>query len=254
MRVLITRPEGDAGPLRTLLEERGFEVVMLPTTTVQPVEDDSELADALAQLEDHDWMVFTSRNAVDAVMRTMRSRECEIPPGLLIAAVGSRTEGVLRQAGMRVACVPQEATGEALAHALIQRGVRGSRILLPAGDRARPQLAEILRQAGAEVRVVTAYRTVMAPAGKAYPALKALRSGSINAVALASPSAFEGLLALLGPDARSLGRVGLVCIGPTTASAVRDAGFTPAVVAEPHTLEGLVGAVSNLDSMETSHE
>jgi uroporphyrinogen-III synthase len=42
----------------------------------------------------------------------------------------------------------------------------------------------------------------------------------------------------------------LVCIGPTTAAAARAAGFEPAAVAEPHTVEGLADAIAKLGMTE----
>jgi uroporphyrinogen-III synthase len=48
---------------------------------------------------------------------------------------------------------------------------------------------------------------------------------------------------MLGTDAPLLRKIRLVCIGPSTAAAVRDLGFRPAAVAAEHTLDGLVAAI-----------
>lgn len=245
-RVLITRPQADAAPLAGLLEERGFEVVSLPTVSVDRVEEQTELHAALRHFHAYGWILFTSRNAVQIVLDEISRLGLSIPPAVKVGAVGPRTAADLAASGVTVDCVPSDASAVSLARALIAQGVGGTSVLLPAGDRARTELPEALRDAGANVDVVTVYRTSVGVA--ASPAeVEQLRAGEIDVVALASPSAFAGLVSLLGDDVSPLRRVRLVCIGPTTASAVREAGFEPAAVAAPHTVEGLVDAIANLE-------
>jgi uroporphyrinogen-III synthase/uroporphyrinogen III methyltransferase/synthase len=74
----------------------------------------------------------------------------------------------------------------------------------------------------------------------------ALSGGQVDVVALASPSALNEIAAALDGDLRPLRAVRLVCIGPTTAEAVRAAGLVPAAVAEPHTAAGLASAIAGL--------
>ena len=245
MRQTETAPV-DAGPLAELLEARGFDIVVMPTLSVHPVEDQAELHAALRRLESYGWILFTSQNSVHAVLTEMGSLGLSIPASLKVAAVGPRTADALRAAGVEVACVPDEASGTALARALTDVGVRGSTILLPIGDKARSELSDALREGGAEVHIVTVYRTSISQVAPV-ASMELLREGSIAVVALASPSAFTGLLSMLGAEAPLLGGVRLVCIGPTTASAVRAAGFEPAAVAGSHTLVGLAEAIANLD-------
>ncbi len=95
-----------------------------------------------------------------------------------------------------------------------------------------------------------AYRTVPPPKTERV-GLEALRRGEIDVVALASPSATRNLVAMLGAEVDCLHSVRLACIGPTTAGAVDELGLAPAIVAEPHTLDGLAAAITDLYREET---
>jgi uroporphyrinogen-III synthase len=139
-------------------------------------------------------------------------------------------------------CVPERATASDLAAALISDGIEGAHILLPAGNLARPELRRELEGAGAWVDEVVAYRTVR-PDEIDTAALDALRTGTVDVVALASPSAIRNLVDMLEGDVACLQRAALACIGPSTAAAVQDLGLSPTVVAARHTLDGLAEAI-----------
>jgi uroporphyrinogen-III synthase len=110
-------------------------------------------------------------------------------------------------------------------------------VLLPVSDRARDTLAAGLREQGAGVDVVVAYRT-LAPSGARDGLERALAEG-IDLVLLASPSAVESLVGALGGRARA---VAAAVIGPVTEQAARAAGLDVRGVASPATVQGLAAA------------
>src|SRR5947209_9027052 len=239
VRILITRAADDAAPLRRRLEEMGAVVRELPTIELAPPDDCGPLDEALRALDQFDWIAFTSRRAIRAVLDRRQVLGLSAARWPRVAAVGPATEAELALAGIRVDCRPVEATGGDLAAVLAERGVQGARILLPLGDIARPDLQAGLEAAGAEIVAVVAYRTLQ-PLEARGDSLQALRRGGVDVIALASPSAARNLAAMLGADAPLLQYVRLVCIGPTTAAAVRELGLEPAAVAAEPTLDGLV--------------
>lgn len=252
LRVLNTRAREDAAELHRRLEGLGAQVFDLSTISIEPLMDSDSMRAALEHLDRYDWIAFTSRNAVRAVFPSLDWRNWNPGSAPKVAAIGPSTAAEIQRRGMGVSLMPGEATSEALARAMITAGVRDSRIFLPVGNLARDELRRALEQAGARVECVVAYRTVPAQNGDD-EALKALLQKGIDVVALASPSAFlaltdmrvEGLF-----DALRLAR--LVCIGPTTAASVREAGFEPAGVADLHTIDGLVDEVVEVCGRETS--
>ncbi len=115
-------------------------------------------------------------------------------------------------------------------------------MLLPRADKARPALAHDLRQKGALVDEVVAYRTTAAPSGN----LQAiLGNGKIDILTFTSSSTVRNLAAALSgrPPAEALAGMLVACIGPVTARTAQELGIRVDVVAGEHTIEGLVEAV-----------
>jgi uroporphyrinogen-III synthase len=138
--------------------------------------------------------------------------------------------------GVEITLIPEEYSADALADELDI--FDGMRLLLPQSEIARAVLAETLRKRGAEVRAITAYRTVRGSGG--VDAAGMLRRGEIDAVTFTSPSTVINFVARIGfvPD------VPAASIGGQTSQAARELGFAVIVEAEKHTVEGMVAALA----------
>jgi uroporphyrinogen-III synthase len=215
-------------------------VVRWPCVSYGSPEDTEPLEVALADLDAFDWIVLTSPRAAEVLVRDAG----RAPARTQIAAAGPSTAARLEEAGWAVHLVPDSYGGGPLIEALAASGeARGARILFPCSDRALPATAEGLTRLGATVERVIAYRTL--PGSPATAEVMAdVAAGGVHVVTFASPSAVEGLCRTLTRDEADgvLGRVPSAAIGDTTASALRDAGYPPAAVAQPSTLAGLVEA------------
>lgn len=245
MRVVVTRPRAQAGALAELLQARGFEPVFFPTIRITPVADPRPLDAALGRLAGFDWVIFTSANAVDAVWDRLDRLGRTFPPGLRVAAIGPKTAARLEGHGIAPDFVPDEYLSEAVVPGL--GDLSGRRVLLPLADIADDTLEAAVRAARGSPETVTAYHTQPAtpdPAG-----LAALRSG-VAAVVFTSASTalhFSTLARAAGLDPFNLpGRPLIICIGPKTAAAAREAGLPVDRVAGAYTLEGLVSALEEV--------
>lgn len=234
--VVVTRAEERDGPLSTELKSLGLTVLVWAAVRVSPA-DTAALDAALSRAESFAWIVFTSRHAVAAVTARMSAP----PAGMRTAAVGRATAAVLQQHGWPVDLVPAEPSAAGLIAAFAAAGpVQGLRVLYPASSRALPTLAAGLTQLGAEVAMVEAYRTVAGAALDVEDCRSWIARDAVGAVTFASPSAVEELESALGEEdfRRLLGRAPAVAIGPTTARALTERGYT-AKLAESATLQGL---------------
>ncbi len=238
--VAVTRGEDGEGPLSTILKERGAKVLDWGSISFLPPEDPCPLLGSLARIRDYDWVCFSSPRAVDAVASRMR----EAPDGVMVAAVGPSTALALREAGWPVHRVPEEGRGEGLVAAFREAGdARGQKVLFPASDIARDVIPDGLSTLGAEVDRVTAYRTVTLSVDRE-ACRAALESSGVGVVTFASPSAMNALRAGIGEKLfhRLVREVPAAAMGPTTAQALREAGWGRLSVAEAPTLEGLANA------------
>lgn len=244
-RIVVTRPSVQALSLERALAGAGAAVVLLPVIRIAPPRDSAALRRAAAGAAAYDWIAFTSINSVAALRRAREELGLGLRglSGVMVAAVGEATAEAAAAWGLRAALVPAEFTSEALARALVKRGIAGQRVLIPRSEQGRTYLADALRAAGAEVDEVAAYRTEEAPLPPG--ALRAAFEGRADALAFASPSAVKAL-------GRACARAGLpwpwsapaICIGPVTAQEARRQGLAVAAVARPHTAAGLFEAIA----------
>jgi uroporphyrinogen III methyltransferase/synthase len=237
-QVVVTRARPQASGLVTRLRDLGARPIEVPAIRIDPPADGgAELDRAAAELADgrYDWVVFSSANAVEALLarlpdaRSFRSAR--------IAAMGPGTAGAL--AGWRLVAdlVPVRSVAEGLLEAFPDPVGPGVRVLLPRAAEGRLTLQDGLAAVGWEVDAVEAYRT--APLSLTEEERAALAGA--DAVCFASASSVHSLVGAAG-GLDSLPPV-VVCIGPTTAAAAEAAGLDVTAVAAHHTLDGLVDAL-----------
>ena len=242
-RVLVTRTRQQASDLSRALASRGAEPVELPTIEIVPTCDERELAESIADLKSsaYGWVVFTSANAVALFAGHLRAAGLDARAfgGARIAAIGPGTTEALRREGLRPDLVPERFVAEGLIEAFSRRVIRGQRVLLPRAEGARELLVEGLEAMGARVHELKLYRAAI-PERSDAEGLRRLRDGEIDVATFASSSAVRNLVAMLDGDIEPLRQVLIAAIGPVTADAVRAAGLSVGVMAESHTIEGLV--------------
>jgi uroporphyrinogen-III synthase len=225
-RVVVTRAAEQSGELVQELIARGTIPVLLPLLSFAAPEDAAPMDEALAELAEFDWVIFTSVNAVRAVATRATSlsyREDQFARVKSVAAVGPATAEAAKKAGFRVDYVPTTHNGLALAQELGER-VRGKRVFLPRSDRANPELPAALKQFGARVTEVVAYRTVP-PNSTEQRKWKEMLEGGADAVLFFSPTAVQHFAELLGEEQLRAAQdtIAMVAIGPITAKALREA-------------------------------
>jgi uroporphyrinogen-III synthase len=211
VKVVVTRPRAQAGPLVSRLEELGHEVVECPLIEIEPLT-------GRIEVEGYDWVIVTSPNGA----RELVSRASGALPK--VAAVGPGTAETLRELGVEPAFVPQVSSQDGL---LAEFPRPAGRVVFAAAEGARRGPIDEL---GADF--VALYRTrLVSPATPP--------EGDV--VVLASGSAARSFAALAV-------QIPAVTIGPQTTQAAENAGLRVVSEAETHDLEGLIEAVDRLAS------
>ncbi len=249
-RVLVTRTRQQASALSRLLSQQGAEPIELPAIEIKRHFNKDILTRVAETLRKggHDWVVFTSANAVDIFFDFLWDRCLDarnVAAG--VAAIGPGTAEALKRRGIYVDVTPdpKRYTAEGLLAAFDEQfDLRGQSVLLPRAEGARDVLIDGLTRQGAKVDEVTLY--VAAPPGAPEPeALRRLRAGEVDAVTFASSSAVKNLLKLLKGDTAPLKGPLIACIGPVTARTAREAGLEVDVEAKEHTIPGLARALQD---------
>jgi len=144
--ILVTRRSVQASQLSEGLTRLGAEVIPAPIVAIEPAAELARLDAALARLHEFDWMVLTSPNGAEALIKRMEH----------LALDGRALSGVKVAA---VDLVPRRFTTESLGEALRATGpLRGKRILLLRSDIAPTALAKVLGKAGATVEGIAGRR------------------------------------------------------------------------------------------------
>jgi len=251
LRIANTRALRQAPTLTRLLEQEGAEVLHYPTVEIEPCADSVEFDAALTELArgQFDWLIVTSTNTVYILADRLR----DLGMGLegvarsktKVAAVGSATAAAIAQElNLVIDLLPEEYVAESLAASL--QVSRGSRVFLPQSAIARPVLVRALKRAGAEVRAVAAYQTVVGHGGDDLP--RHFWQGDVDVVLFTSASTVHNFMSRLkaeSGDAGMLCDVTVACIGPMTAEAARRHELPVQVVAESRTVEGLVQSLKS---------
>jgi uroporphyrinogen III methyltransferase / synthase len=248
-RVLVARAAGQTESAARALREAGAEPVVIPCIVIGPVGDGSALREAVRDVRDTDWVVFTSENGVAFTWAALEAEGLgrDAFGHARFAVVGSATLAALKARGVVADVVAKEFRGEGLATELVPRlgGPRRtpvSVVLFRAQD-GGDALPKALIEAGAEVDVVPTYRTKARPEG-AHQVRRLLETGELDVVVLSSGSIAESLADALGDDSTPLlGRVTVAAIGPVTGSAAARLGLRVDVVAREATIAGLVRAL-----------
>lgn len=221
-RVLVTRPRDRASQLAKALRAQGAEVALLPAIRTQEIQPNPLLRQTLEQLNQYQWLVFTSPAGVEAFFSQLRSLGWDIRRlvGMKLAAIGSATAARLEERGLVVDLVPESYNGAALGEALAQKA-KGERLLLLRAREGSQDLPEKLKTHNLLYTDLPVYDTIEESADPLM--LERLRENQFDWVAFTSASTVRGFAKAMGqtsfPNLRAL------CIGHSTAKEAEKYGM-----------------------------
>ena len=260
-RVVVTRTVDQANEFAAMLRQAGFAPLLFPAIALEALPP-APLDAALEELASFDWLIFTSGNGVDFFFRRIEEREVanigsrqdtgtknhslggfaplrENRPR--IAVVGQATADKLTTRNIPIAFMPDQFVGEALVAGL--GDLTGQKVLLPRAKIGRPEIATLLRAAGAEWVEVALYDTVTAvPTAEAQQTL----AQGFEVVSFTSPSSVRNFLQLIAGQTaieRWVETAVILCIGPITAEAAVANGLPHPLAPDKYTLDNMITAL-----------
>jgi uroporphyrinogen III methyltransferase/synthase len=237
--VAVTRARAQASELALRLESLGAEVVQAPTIRTQPVSEPTHPPPL--DPSPYDLVCLTSPNGVEYLFEAMAASgyDARALAGARVAAIGPGTARALRERGIVADIVPARFVAESLVEALAD--IHAKRALVARASEARDVLPDALRARGIEVDVVALYETVAEP----LPPRALEQARSADYITFTSSSTVRFFLqAAGGLDGGALSpSTRIVSIGPVTSATLREHGLEPHVEADPHDVDGVVGAL-----------
>jgi len=157
LRVLVTRPAAQSGPIVQLLNERGMVPLRFPLFETVPCGDEAAHRARLEAARTWDGWIFTSVNAAH--------RATALTPGdrswPALYAIGDATARALEEAGRgSVLCPGRGSTSEDLLALPALHDVAERRLLVCTGEGGRDAIVPELRRRGASVDRLDLYRRI----------------------------------------------------------------------------------------------
>lgn len=242
--VMITRPEKQADDLAQLLIKEGANPIHFPTIKIVPPPDWRNLDKAIKNIDTYDWLIFTSANGVAFFFERLFAKKNDIRDlkGVKICCIGPATAKQIEDKGIKVDLIPAKFISEGILKSFSRTNLKGKKILIARAAKARDVLPEGLKKLGAQVDVVTAYKTIRS--GKKKKELEELfRENQVDVITFTSSSTVHNFIKIMGSGFKLPGGVKIACIGPVTAAAAKKTGFPVDIHQEEYTMEGLVGAL-----------
>jgi uroporphyrinogen III methyltransferase/synthase len=245
-RIVVTRARAQAASFVEALESLGAEAIEFPTIEIVAPESYEALDGAIDKIAEYDWIIFTSVNGVScfATRLTALKKDPLALRKMRVAAIGPETAKAVESLGVALHVVPEEFRAEAILGKLRPEEMRDRKVLIPRAAEARDVLVQTLRQWGAAVDVVEAYRTV-APTNDPGWMRALLLGGKADMVTFTSSSTVKNFVALV--EAKNLKQLlavtAVACIGPITQATAEEMGIRVDVVSRDYTVAGLTQAI-----------
>lgn len=248
--IMVTREKEASSGFSELLASCGAKTIEFPTIAIKPVGNTKEQKLSVENLEDYDFLVFTSVNGVTNYFQVLAShgKDSRELKGKEIIAIGEKTSEELLKYGLSADYMPAVYTAEGIISLAEKINLDGKKILIPRALVAREILPDTLRTMGAEVEVLCVYETLVPDYSRQELDLIKMRfaDAEIDLVTFTSSSTAANFFSLLGEDPELFGKTGFACIGPVTAATLLGYGFTPSVTADIHTTRGLKEKILDL--------
>jgi uroporphyrinogen-III synthase len=221
LKVLVTRPSGQAGALKQAILECGGKVERLPLLAIKPVlaEADRRYLRESAQFDD---LIFISPNAVRHAVEAIAIDKQRV------IAIGEATAALLEAQAIRVDLVPQFSNSEKLLDDERLGDMLKRRVLIIRGVDGRELLADRLRERGAEVTYAEVYRRCMPEP----PSAELIQHWDqrVDAMIITSEQMLNNLIALTNNNSKIL-NTALVVISERLKESAQQLGFTNTLVA-----------------------
>lgn len=220
INILCTRPIEDL--LIKEAEQKGIEITVssfIETEAIQNIDVQQEIEQALLQSA---TVVFTSMNAVDAVVNYKDDQL----PNWRIYCIGTTTNKLI-QNYFGEESIAGTASGAAELAVLIAEESNADEVIFFCGDQRRDELPEILRSNGIEVNEIVVYQTIAVPhkIEKKY-----------HGILFFSPSAVDSFFG----NNKIADQTILFAIGNTTATAIKKFTTNKIIISDEPGKESLV--------------
>ncbi len=241
--MLVTRASEQAPALIDALSKLGAKAIVVPTITIIPPPSFAELDQAISELEQIDYLLLTSVNAVTAFFDRLESlgHNSRVLNDLQTVVVGPKSAEALVAHGVRADLMPDNYRAEGVVELLKDR-VSGKKLLYPKAALARDLITAELTAAGGMIIDPVAYAS--APPDAAAGKLQQALANGLDLLTFTASSTVQNFVDLLDADHLAQAKeVPVASIGPLTSETVRKLGFNVVIEPVDSTLDDMIIAI-----------
>lgn len=149
-RIGVTATEPLQKKLKAAFVREGMEAVPVLTMEIKKTEQMERLGQELDCIEQYQWVLFTSQNAVSLFFEEMKEREIDIRRlgTVKFAVLGSGTAAKLKEYGILADFVPSHYQISVMAHEFAAVVKKEEKVLMPRAVRASTELEKVLEENG----------------------------------------------------------------------------------------------------------
>ena len=252
-KIIITRSIDKISEIKKLFTNEGAQVFDFPAIDVGYPDDMNPLDDALSEIDDFHWIIFSSSNGikfVDERLRKFNSSLKECSKKLKIAVVGKKTSLTLSELGIEADFIPPEFVADSLIENFPISGY-GLKVFLPrVQSGGRNLIADQFRNSGSRVVEVAAYET-RCPDSIPIKTINTITNKKVDAMVFSSGKTVSNSALLLERELgkewlKFLEEVKLLSIGPQTSKTCEKIFGRVDKEAFEYTFEGLLDAAIDI--------
>ncbi|MCW8897550.1 MAG: uroporphyrinogen-III synthase [Flavobacteriales bacterium] len=231
--VLITRAEEQSADFIKLLQNNGFNTILLPLIQLQAI-NSSQLLSVFNSIK-FNWLVFTSSNAASYFLETISPLKLA---GIKIVAVGKKTADCLEDNGLEIDFIPSDFTAETLGNEIPV--LPNEKVFIPQSALSNNSLVERLKNKKALVETLVIYDNQTVKYSK--EELNKILNKPIDFITFTSGSCVKAYInnKIHLPNAK------IICIGPSTAKVARENNLEVVAIPNEYTVEGMVEEIKKL--------
>lgn len=252
--VLVTRPEHQQSGFVRLLQKSAAQTFSFPTIEIKSVLVTEQLRVSLRSINEFDQLIFVSANAVDYAAELFQQLNISINSiDTNIAVIGSATQQAAVKAGFKINVQPEAGFNSEALLALPEMqesAIRGTQILIIRGIGGLEDLANGLRQRGAETAYAEVYQRLIPDSDGVVDRLQLSKSWekfAINTVTVTSNEALRNLYDMLdSPGRDAMLKADLIVPSQRCFKLAQSLGFEAVAVAGSATNQQMLEAIRTL--------
>lgn len=244
--VLITRGGAQGKRIGTEIKNQGGIPYIVPLIRFRSYHDPSAQT-YFQQIDEYDWIIFTSKNGVKYFFEQLSIHSPHIQPQMLenrFAVVGEKTKEFLEKYGVKSKFMPSLYTAEDFSQEFFVEGYASNKILIAKGNLASKTIANAFRDRNFIADEMIVYETYF-PGESEGEIVELIHKEYLDLLTFTSPSTFQHFYEIIRKNhlIEQAKNIKIACIGPVTKKKIEKHGFSVDICPQTYTIAAMLAEI-----------